>query len=884
MSAGGHPPLPAGTLTFVFTDIEGSTRLIQELGETRFNAVLEDHGRIVAGAFDAEGGNRVRMEGDSFFYVFPRATAAIAAVAAAQRALAAHVFPDNAVIRVRMGLHTGEASLASAATGADYVGYDVHRAARIASAGHGGQVLLSEPTSVLVRDALPAGVTLRELGEHRFKDLGRPERVLQLIISGLPADFPPIRSLNAVPNNLPMQVTSFVGREREIAEGVQLFQQARVLTLTGPGGTGKTRLSLQIAAQVAHEFTGGVTFVALAPISDPELVAPAIVDALHLETGNAPPRDRLLQHFRDRRALLVMDNFEQVLAAATLVADLIRACPGLKIIVSSRGPLRISGEQEVPVPPLALPDPGASAARVSQYEAVRLFIERAVAVKPGFAVTNENAPAVAEICARLDGLPLAIELAAARIKLLPPAAILTRLQSRLGLLQSSARDLPDRQKTLRGAIAWSHDLLDEPGRRLFARLAVFAGGGVLDDVEAICGPELGIDVLDGLEALVDQSLVRQEEHAGEARAIMLETIREYALERLDASPDAEVVRSGHALRFLALAEEAVPHLLRVERRAWLARLDREDDNLRAAFDFCAGSGRTVEALRLAAALWRFWQFRGHLREGLQRVKRVLDDPASRAHPVAREAALEAAGGLSYWLGDMTESVAVYEEALELARANGDPARISNALYNLSFLPIWVDLDTDLGKRAQEADAVIDEGLSLARQIGDRGAIARCLWAKANIATHLRQDNVAALVSLAEAIPIFRQLGDPFGLAWALHGEGLARLRTGDLAAARAAFDEQVALLGEARDPSGMAIALANQSELALAEGERMRAIRLAGASAALRHLTGAELVSRVDEVEHRVLEAAPEDEGARQEGLAMTFDQAVAYALGRPTP
>jgi tetratricopeptide (TPR) repeat protein len=363
---------------------------------------------------------------------------------------------------------------------------------------------------------------------------------------------------------------------------------------------------------------------------------------------------------------------------------------------------------------------------------------------------------------------------------------------------------------------------------------------------------------------------------------MLETIREYALERLDASPDAEAVRNRHALRFLALAEEAVPHLLRVERRAWLARLDREDDNLRAAFDFCAGSGRTVEALRLAAALWRFWQFRGHLREGLQRVKRVVDDPASRAHPIAREAALEAAGGLSYWLGDMRGSVAVYDEALELARANGDPARISNALYNLSFLPIWVDLDTDLGKRAEDADAVIDEGLSLARQIGDRGAIARCLWAKANIATHLRHDNAAALVALAEAIPIFRQLGDPFGLAWALHGEGLARLRTGDLAAARAAFDEQVALLGEARDTSGMAIALANQSELAVAEGDRVRAIRLASASTALRHLTGAELVSRVDEVEHRVIEAAPEDEGARQEGLAMTFDQAVAYALRRP--
>jgi predicted ATPase/class 3 adenylate cyclase len=885
MSGGGSPALPAGTLTFVFTDIEGSTRLVQELGEARFNAVLEDHGRLVAGPFDAEGGHRVRMEGDSFFYVFQRATAAIAAVAAAQRALVAHVFPDNAVIRVRMGLHTGEASLGSAATGADYVGYDVHRAARIAAAGHGGQVLLSEQVCLLVRDTLPAGVTLRDLGEHRFKDLGRPERVLQLVIAGLPAEFPPIRSLNAVPNNLPMQVTSFVGREREIAEGVKLFQQARVLTLTGPGGTGKTRLSLQIAAQVADRFPGGVTFVALAPISDPDLVAPAIVEGLHLEAGNTPARDRLLQHFRDRQALLVMDNFEQVLAAATLVAELIHASPGLRVIASSRGPLRISGEQEMPVPPLALPDPGAPAARVSQYEAVRLFIERAVAVKPGFELTDENAPAVAEICARLDGLPLAIELAAARIKLLPPAAILTRLQSRLGLLQSGARDLPDRQKTLRGAIAWSHDLLDEPGRRLFARLAVFAGGGVLDDVEAICGgPDLGVDVLDGLEALVDQSLVRQEEHDGEARAVMLETIREYALERLDASPDAEAVRSRHALRFLALAEEAVPHLVRVERRAWLARLEREHDNLRAAFDFCAGSGRILEALRLAAALWRFWQFRGHLREGMQQVRRVLDDPASHAHPAAREAALETAGGLSYWLADMTATTAAYQESLALARANSDPARISNALYNLSFLAVWGNVDKSPAERAQIADSELAEALALARQVGERAAIARCLWAMGNTLAYLRRDYAAALGPMTEAIPIFRAIGDHFGLAWALHGEGIARLRTGDLPAARAAFDEQVTLLGDARDPSGLAIALSNQAQLAVAEGDRLRAIRLAGASAALRQLTGAELVSKVDEVEDRVIEASPEDEGARKEGLAMSFEQAVAFALRRPSP
>ena len=341
------------------------------------------------------------------------------------------------------------------------------------------------------------------------------------------------------------------------------------------------------------------------------------------------------------------------------------------------------------------------------------------------------------------------------------------------------------------------------------------------------------------------------------------------------------MRNRHALRFLALAEEAGPHLLRVERRTWLARLEREHDNLRTAFDFCAGSGRIVEALRLAAAMWRFWQFRGHLREGLQRIRRVLDDPASRAHPAEREPALEAAGGLAYWLGDMAATTASYDEGLALARASGDPLRISNALYNLSFLFVWGRVDKSLAERADTAEAEIEEALALARQVGDRGAIARCLWAMANTKNYLRNDFTASRASLREAIPIFRELGDFFGVAWALHGEGLSSLKTGDLPAARAAFDEQVTLLGEARDPSGLAIALGNQSQLAIADGDSLRAIRLAGASAALRHLTGAELVSKVDVIEGRVIEATPENEGAWNEGLAMTFDQALAYALRR---
>ena len=671
-----------------------------------------------------------------------------------------------------------------------------------------------------MRDALPAGVTLRDLGEHRFKDLGRPERVLQLVIAGLPADFPPIRSLDAVPNNLPMQVTSFIGREREIAEGVRLFQQARVLTLTGPGGTGKTRLSLQIAANVAHGFPGGVTFVALAPISDPELVAPAIVDALHLEAGRARRATGCCSIFAISRRCWCMDNFEQVLAAATLVADLIRRQPGPQgdrrrraARCASRASRRCRCRRSRSPIRARRPSACRSTRRCGCSSSAR------VAVKPGFAVTNENAPAVAEICARLDGLPLAIELAAARIKLLPPAAILTRLQSRLGLLQSSARDLPDRQKTLRGAIAWSHDLLDEPGRRLFARLAVFAGGGVLDDVEAIsAAPSWASTCSMGSRRWSTRAWCGRRSTTARRGRSMLETIREFALEQLAAGPDAAAVRNRHALCFLALAEEAGLHLLHVERRAWLARLEREHDNLRAAFDFCAGSGRIAEALRMAAALWRFWQFRGHLREGLQRVQRVLDDPASRAHPVAREAALEASGGLSYWLGEMTATESAYKEALALARANGDPARISNALYNFSFLPVWIEVDRDPGERPATPTPSSTRGWPLHRQVGDRGAIARCLWAKGNITpTCARPRGVAG--SARRGDPDLPRARRPLRPRLGAARRGARAPQDRRPAAARAAFDEQVALLGEARDPSGMAIALSNQSQLAVAEGD-----------------------------------------------------------------
>src|SRR5437764_406183 len=529
MSAGRG--LPAGTLTFLFTDIEGSTKLQTELGTDRYQDVLETHTRILRDAFK-DGGVEIRVEGDALFVVFPVAAKAVRATAAAQRALAATSFPHGATVRVRMGMHTGEGRPATLDAGADYVGIDVNRAARVAAAGHGGQVLITDATATLTRADLGDGLSLRDLGEFRLKDLVNPEHLYQLVISGCTPDFPPLRTLDRTATFLPAQPSSFIGREREIAEGQRLLEKSRLVTLTGPGGTGKTRLSLRIAEESAAAFGDGTFFVPLAPITDPELVPSTIAQTLGVQvSGSEMPLSRVLDHIKGKRMLLVLDNFEQILPAAPVVGQLLGASPALKVIASSRAPLRIAGEQEFPVPPLDLPDPERLPALevLAQSDAVRLFVERAMAVRPDFRVTADNAAPIAEIVYRLDGLPLAIELAAARVKVLTPQAMLPKLRQGLDVLASTARDLPERQRTLNGAIAWSWDLLNDSEKRLFGRLAVFVAGAMLPEIEAVSGDA---EVLDVLSALVEQSLVRQSEVEGEPRFRMLVTIREYALVRL----------------------------------------------------------------------------------------------------------------------------------------------------------------------------------------------------------------------------------------------------------------------------------------------------------------------------------------------------------------
>jgi predicted ATPase/class 3 adenylate cyclase len=867
--------LPSGTVTFLFTDIEGSTKLMQQLGDAYVQAQV-DHHAILRAAFQSRKGAELRTEGDSFFCVFQSALDACGAAADAQRGFATHKWPKAGAIRVRIGLHTGEAPL----VGNEYIGLDVHHAARVAAAAHGGQVVVSESTRGIVEESLPGELKLRDLGVHRLKDLAKPEHLFQLVVDGLPDTFPALRTLDTTPNNLPTQLTSFVGRETDVVEAKGLLAGTRLLTLTGPGGIGKTRLSLQVAADVVQWFPDGVYFVPLSAVTDPDLIASAIAQSIGLTiAGNDQPLDAVLGHLRGKRLLLVLDNFEQLMPdGAAVVSGILRESADVKAIVSSRAVLRVYGEQEFAVQPLRVPDLKAlpSLAALSQFEGVKLFIERAVASKHDFSATNENAPAIAGICERVDGLPLAIELAAARIKLFSPQALLGRLDTSLNVLAGGSRDLPGRQQTLRGAIAWSYDLLDEPQRRLFARFSVFARGANLGQAEAVCGPasELGVDVLSGLEELADQSLLRRLPDFDEPRLLMLHVMTEYAAEKLDASGESAVIHDRHAATYQELAEAAAPHLFGSEQKTWLDRLALDYDNFRAAFDWAQSKGDALRAMCLGSAYWRFWQMRGHLREGRARLEAILSMPNSRDHSEERAMALEAAGGIAYWQGDMPATQIFYDESLALVREGGKAELIANALYNDSF-PSNVTAE-DIPK----ARALLEEALPIYRRLGDETGIANCLWALGQ--SHvLTNDDALAQQSLDEAALHFRKLGNRFGLGWAQFLRALLALKMGDLAAGRALAEEALKIFADANDISGVVLVLDAMAEVAFREGDMVTAARIGGARAAHEVASGAGLTTVVAmrEAWRSDHELAGAQAVAWAEGQAMTLVQAIDYAL-----
>jgi len=896
------------TLTFLFSDIEGSTRLEQEVGTSAYADVRERHRALLRAAFAACGGEEQGTEGDSFFVVFPTARGALTAAVAAQRAIMSEPWPADAQIRVRMGIHSG----AARAAGGSLVGIDINRAARIAGVAHGGQILVSDATRALVHREALGSIAFHDLGPHRLKDLLEPLHLFQVVADGLRTEFPSLRSLDGRRVSLPTQLTSFVGRDGEVAAAGRLLTEHRLVTLTGPGGTGKTRLALQLAAEASNAFADGVCFVSLAAVRDPGLVASQIATSVGLiEAGNRPTRDLLADWLAGKAVLLVLDNFEQVIEAAPLVADLLRSAPGLKLLVTSRAALRISGEHEYPVPGLPAPpdlseltaleraqlpvrERSLEADALATYGSVELFIARATAVRPGFRVTNENAASVAAICARLRGMPLAIELAAARVRLLTPEAILGRLTHQLATLAGGSRDLPERQQTLRGAIAWSYDILDEPGQRLLERLSVFRGGIDLAAAEAVCRTSgvVGDDLFDAIGDLADQSLLRVLD-APEPRFAMLETIREFAGEMLDGRAEAAEVRGRFRAWFLGLARDAAPELAGPGQRPWLDRLELEHDNLRSAMDRAAADGDGGTAIGLAFALWRFWQQRGHLAEARRRLEGMAAAPWSHDPPSLRARLMEALGGVCWWQGDIAAMRAPYGEAVELWRAGGDRRELANALYNYAFCFSFATVrgtkpgDTDPDTIAWGA---LEEALTLYRELGDVEGEANVLWGMGNY-RYFGADPGAGVDDFEAALAIHRRVGNRTMEAWSLHMLGIARLRTGDPEVARASLREAMGQFHGSGDTSGMTLVLDDFASLAAADGDAERAARLWGAARTLTATTGTGLAQFVGEsfdhlqrpTVHGILDAA-EVERLAAEGAALTVDEAVAYALGDAEP
>jgi predicted ATPase/class 3 adenylate cyclase len=826
------PSLPVGTVTFLLTDIEASTRLWEQHPETMGPASAR-HDELIEGLAARHDGVvvRPRGEGDSRFAVFARASDAVAAACAIQRALGAEPWPLPEPLRVRIALHTGEADLRDG----DYYGSAVNRCARLRAAAHGGQTLLSGVTASLTRERMPAGAALRSLGAHQLRDVPDPEQVYQLVHPELPVQFPALRTLSALPHNLPVQLTSFVGREREIADarGELLRDEVRLLTLAGPAGTGKTRLALRVAADVLGEFANGVFFVALARPGEPDLLASAIGEAIGVrEVPGQPLLETLKDALQAQELLLVLDNFEHVMVLAPQVGALLAACPSLKIMVTSREVLHLSPERVLHVPPLAVPDVQRPlpVEQLTEYDAVRLFVERAQAAQPTFALSDGNAAAVAEICARLEGLPLAIELAAARVRLLSPAALLARLERRLPLLTGGPQDLPARQQTLRGAVGWSYDLLGPGEQRLFARLAVFSGGFTLDAAETVCAP--GRDepaaVLEGLASLIDKSLLRQEEPAGEPRFRMLETIREYALEQLKASGELEAVQGRLADALVALVEQAEPELTGPEQVTWLDRLEAEHDNLRAALQWCAEAGELELSLRLCGALWRFWSTRGYLGEGL----RWLDGALARTtpHTPVLAKALNGAANLAREQGDYDAAKRRHEQSLAVSSEHGDRRGIAEALNNLGLIALYQ------GHHAA-AQQHCEEGLAIFRAIGDQGGIAGALNNLGNLARE-RGDADRAAALHKESLALRRGLGDRRGSALSLNNLANVVLNQGDYSQAAALHGESLALRRELGDRAGIATSLNNLGNVARARGDYRAARAYCEESLAVRRELG----------------------------------------------
>jgi predicted ATPase/class 3 adenylate cyclase/Tfp pilus assembly protein PilF len=823
-------PLPSGTVTFLFSDIEGSAPL-WEAAPDAMRTALARHNDILHAAI-ADGRGRVfKTIGDALCAAFAVPTDAIAAAIAAQRAFVAEPWPPRAPIKVRMAVHTGAVELRDG----DYFGAALNRVARLLPSGHGGQILVSQIVGELCRDALPPGVSLRALGTHQLRDLSRPEQVYELAHVDLPTDFPPIRSLSTHPNNLPRQLSSFIGRASAIAEVKGLLERSRLLTLTGAGGSGKTRLCLQVAAESLELFTDGAWLTELAPLADPGLVPQTLAMTLGVtEVPGKPIVETLTEHLKAKRLLLLLDNCEHLLdACAKVVHGLVRACPDVRIMATSREALGVDGEQAYRVPSLSLPDRNAvyAPADLSRFESVRLFVERAELVHPQFEVNAHNARALASLCCHLDGIPLAIELAAARARSLSVEEIDGKLDQRFRLLTGGSRTALPRQQTLRSLIDWSYDLLHAPERLLLQRLAVFAGGWTLAAAEAICADEdLAVEeVLDRLTSLADKSLVVAETGGLETRYRLLETVRQYARDRLVESGGGRPVRDRHRDYFLALALATQAELVGAEQAAWLRRLEEEHENLRTSLDWSLAADGTGEGLRLCGALYRFWLTRGHLTEARQWCSRMLGT-AGRERTPERATALNAAGNLAYYQGDYVAARALHEESLSIMRNLGDREGTAGALNGLGNIALdHGDYDA--------ARALYEECLGIKRELADRRGIATSLNNLGNVACE-QCDFASARTLFEECLAIMRELGNRGGVADLLHNLGSVAIHQGDYEAAQALHEQSLAIVRELGDQGGIANSLETLGTVAHDQGDYRSAGRLHAEGLAIRRGLG----------------------------------------------
>jgi predicted ATPase/class 3 adenylate cyclase len=857
--------LPSGAVTFLFSDIEGSTRLVKALRE-RYPQVLDEHRRLVRAAIARQGGHEVDTQGDAFFVAFAGAKQAVLCAVEIQRALAGHDWPAGAPVRVRIGVHTGNAVPVEGV----YTGLAVHRAARIAAAARGGQVLVSQATQTIIEDEEEEpGFTLVDLGERTLKDLDRPVRLFQLAAPGLDTQAAPAAQDAPLAGAVPVPATPLVGREREAAavEDLVIREGARLVTLTGPGGVGKTRLAVEAAVRLGAGFADGARFVELAAVPAADLVAAGIAAGLGLTTSAGQLRTDLHGYLRARRILLVLDNFEQVIGAGPLLAELLAAAPGLVVLVTSRVVLRLSSEHEFPVPPLPVPPAGTGrdAAGLRGYASVGLFVERAHAAARGFELTSGNAEAVGEICRRLDGLPLAIELAAARVRLLPPQALASRLGQRFTLLTGGARDLPERQRALRNTLEWSFGLLSAGEQAMFARLGVFAGSFGLAAMEAVCGdvsdaspdPGRAGPVMDTLGSLVDSSLVQTETRGGEARFGLLETIREYALERLGDGGDWGEAHDRHAAYFLALAEPTEAELQGPGQLDWLDRLETEHDNVRAALSWLVDTGQLWPAVRLLSVSWRFWWLHGH---GAEFVRQMEEIVASGEHmsPHGRALALSGTGITLIFGGAQARAQQLVEHGLVLYQQVGDTLGAALAAAALGHL---------LASRNEHARAteVLEQTLAELQEMGT-GKLAgprrvQHLFTVAMVCNFLGQiqlrrgDHHHAARLFTDALAASRRAQDRITILVSLYDLALISQTQGDLAGAAGYLKEGLALAAEAGDETSAAYYLEALAAVASQQDNPQRAVRLLAAAGSLLETRGSGWL-------HAVVPRVPHDDAA----------------------